>query len=71
MCERTFGTHPAQICFEWNTAVHTSGQEGRPDRRSLTKVELQRFLDYADEQVAQARQAANKAWLPLTSRTMS
>src|SRR4051794_41730341 len=22
VCERLFGTHPAQICFEWNTAVH-------------------------------------------------
>lgn len=21
VCERLFGTHPAQICFEWNTAV--------------------------------------------------
>jgi site-specific recombinase XerD len=65
VCERTFGTHPCQICFEWNTAVHAADQEGVPGRRALTKHELQRLLDFADDQVAQARQKASKAWLPL------
>jgi integrase/recombinase XerC len=65
VCERMFGSHPAQICFEWNTAVHTAEQEGRPQRRALTKTELQRFFDYGDEQVAQARQRGSRAWLPL------
>jgi site-specific recombinase XerD len=65
VCERTFGTHPSQICFEWNAAVHAADQEGVPGRRALTKAELQRLLDFADDQVAQARQRASKAWLPL------
>ena len=64
-CERRFGTHPVQVCFEWNTAVHAADQEGVPGRRALTKRELQRLLDFADDQVAQARQKASKAWLPL------
>ncbi|HEU5002393.1 MAG TPA: tyrosine-type recombinase/integrase [Actinomycetota bacterium] len=65
VCLRLFGTHPAQICFEWNMAVHSVEQEGRPEGRSLTRVELQRLFDFADDQVAAARQAGNKAWLPL------
>jgi site-specific recombinase XerD len=39
------------ICHEWNTAVHVSEFEGRPGRRALTAVELQRFFDHADDQV--------------------
>ena len=37
--------------------------EGRPARRSLTKLELQRLFDHADEQVAAARTAGRKGWL--------
>lgn len=35
VCQRLFGSHPAQVCFEWNTAVHASEYEGRPARRAL------------------------------------
>jgi hypothetical protein len=38
VCEQMFGTHPAQICFEWNTAQHSADSEGRPQRRALTKA---------------------------------
>jgi site-specific recombinase XerD len=62
-CERLFGSHPAQICFEWNTAEHTSDYEGRPQRRSLTKPELQDFFDHLDDQVASLRARGNKGWL--------
>jgi site-specific recombinase XerD len=62
-CERLFGTHPAQVCFEWNTAVHAADYEGRPGRRALTKPELQRLFDHADEQVAAARSSGRKGWL--------
>lgn len=63
VCERLFGTHPAQVCFEWNTAVHSSDYEGRPARRALTGVELQRLLDYADDRVARpAGWAARGGW---------
>ena len=62
-CERLFGTHPAQVCFEWNTAVHAADYEGRPGRRALTKPELQRLFDHADDQVAAARSSGRKGWL--------
>ena len=65
VCERLFGTHPAQICFEWNSAEHTSDSEGRPQRRALTKPELQTFFNHADDRVAEARTAGSKSWLPL------
>src|SRR5262249_60721742 len=63
VCERLFGTHPAQVCFEWNTAVHAAEYEGEPGRRALTKRELQELFDYADERVAQARERGRKGWL--------
>lgn len=62
--ERLFGTHPSQVFFGWNTAVHVAEYEGRPGRRSLTKQELQQFFDYADDQVAAARTSGRKGWLP-------
>lgn len=61
--ERLFGTHPAQVFFEWNTAVHAADYEGRPGRRALTKAELQQFFDYADDQVAAGRTSGRKGWL--------
>lgn len=50
-CEERFGTHPMQVCTEWNTTRHLQDYEGRPRRRPMTRAEIQRFLDYADEQV--------------------
>ncbi len=61
-CERRFGSHPIQICFAWNTASHSSDYEGNPVRRALTKPELQRLFDLADDQVARARQAVRAGW---------
>jgi integrase len=63
VCQRQFGTHPAQICFDWNTASHTSNDEGDPGRRALTKRELQDLFDYADERVTEARRLGRKGWL--------
>jgi site-specific recombinase XerD len=62
-CERLFGEHPAQICFEWNTAAHASDSEGRPQRRALTKRELQSLFDHVDDQVARLRSQGSKGWL--------
>ena len=62
-CETRFGTHPVQVCHEWNTAVHASEYEGRPARRPFTRGELQAFLDFADERVAQVRARGRKGWL--------
>lgn len=62
VCQRLFDTHPAQVCFEWNTAAHSSDYEGRPQRRALTKAELQRLFDYADDRVQLAHRSGGKGW---------
>jgi len=62
-CVRLFGAHPAQVCFEWNTAVHAADYEGRPGRRALTRAELQQLFDHADDRVAAARTSGRKGWL--------
>ena len=56
-CEARFGTHPVQICHEWNTAVHVADYEGRPGRRPFTRTELQAFFDFTDAQAGAARTA--------------
>jgi integrase/recombinase XerC len=62
-CEEAFGTHPAPICHEWNTIAHLNDYEGRPEARPFTREELQRFLDYADDQVERAVAAKRKGAL--------
>ncbi len=63
VCEERFGTHPVQICHEWNTVAHVTDYEGRPGNRPFTRSELQTFFDYADEQTARARRLGRKGWL--------
>lgn len=62
-CEERFGTHPVQVCHEWNTVAHTAEFEGRPGNRPLTRGELQGLFDHADEQVARAGRTGRKGWL--------
>ena len=62
-CEERFGCAPALICHEWNTAAHVSEFEGRPGRRPLTGEELQRFFDYADDQVDRVAGSGRKGTL--------
>ncbi|MGH3920414.1 MAG: tyrosine-type recombinase/integrase [Pseudonocardiaceae bacterium] len=62
-CEEAFGTHPVPICHEWNTIAHLNDYEGRPEARPFTRGELQRFLDYADDQVERAVAAKRKGAL--------
>ncbi len=64
-CEEQFGIgkHPVPICHEWNTIVHLNDYEGDPEARPFTRTELQRFLDYADEQVDRAVHAKRKGAL--------
>ncbi|WIX85685.1 tyrosine-type recombinase/integrase [Amycolatopsis sp. DG1A-15b] len=62
-CETRFGTHPVQICFEWNTLAHLTNYEGHPDRRPMTREELQRFFDHADTQVESAVRRRRKGAL--------
>ena len=54
-CQVRFGTHPVQVCHEWNTAVHVQQAEGDPLKRAFTVDELQAFFDHADEQVRRVR----------------
>jgi integrase len=63
-CERYFGTHPVQVCHEWNTAVHAQQGESGPSKRAFTIDELEAFFDYADGQVEAIRAAGRKGWWP-------
>jgi site-specific recombinase XerD len=64
-CEEAFGAgvHPVPVCHEWNTVAHLNGYEGSPEARPFTREELQRFLDYADDQVERAARAKRKGAL--------
>lgn len=64
-CEVEFGPgeHPVPICHEWNTIAHLNDYEGDPEARPFTREELQRFLDYADDQVDRAVKAKRKGAL--------
>jgi integrase/recombinase XerC len=61
-CEKRFGSFPVQICHEWNTSVHRAGVESRPGRRSLTRPELQRLFDAADDAVEEVRRKGRKGF---------
>jgi len=62
-CERLVGTVPTQICHDYNTAVHVDENEGRPERRPLTRAELQALFDTADAAVEEAAGSPRKGWL--------
>lgn len=64
-CQRTFGDIPSQICFEWNTARHTTDDAVPTGRRAFTKQELQRLFDYLDDLVDREFAAGSKRSLPL------
>jgi site-specific recombinase XerD len=65
VCEETFGpgVFPVAICHEWNTIAHLNDYEGSPEARPFTREELQRFFDYADDQVERAVGAKRKGVL--------
>jgi site-specific recombinase XerD len=62
-CEQQVGARPVQVCHEGSTAVHAAEYEGRPERRPLTRAELQAFLDAADDHVERAASSRRKGWL--------
>jgi len=62
-CAQRVGATPIQICHESNTATHVADYEGRPERRPLTRVELQALFDVADDAVAEAARSPRKGWL--------
>ena len=59
-CEARSGTHPVQICHEWNTVAHLVEYEGDAERRPFTREELQRFFDFCDDRVDQAIRKGRK-----------
>ena len=64
-CEQEFGSgvHPVPIVHEWNSIAHLNAYEGDPEARAFTREELQRFIDYADDQVERAIRAKRKGAL--------
>ena len=64
-CERQFGAgvYPVPIVHEWNSIAHLQSYEGSPEARPFTRQEVQRFLDYADDQVERAVRARRKGAL--------
>ncbi|MCF8572237.1 tyrosine-type recombinase/integrase [Gordonia sp. HY002] len=62
VCEELFGTHPAQVCFEWNTAQHVQEYDGQPTKRPYTREELDALFEYADEEVARIGATTRKGW---------
>ncbi|OZF41829.1 integrase [Rhodococcus sp. 14-2470-1b] len=64
LCESRFGTHPAQVFFEWNTAAHVQDNEQTPAKRAFTKTELQLLFDHSDAQVETIGATGRKGWLP-------
>ncbi|MBB3326464.1 site-specific recombinase XerD [Friedmanniella antarctica] len=61
-CLELFGTHPVQVCHEWNTMRHVVDVEARPAVRPLTREEVQRLFDHADDQVEAVRRLGRKGW---------
>ena len=55
--------HPVPICHEGNTIAHLNDYEGSPEARPLSREELQRFFDFADDQVERAVRAKRKGAL--------
>lgn len=62
-CEDRFGSHPAQVCTEWNRTRHVGDYEGDPRRRPFTAEELQTFFDHADGEVDRIRASGRKGAL--------
>jgi integrase/recombinase XerD len=62
VCEQLFGTHPAQVFFDWNTAPHVEEFEAQPRKRPFTPRELQRLFDHADDEVERIAGTARKGW---------
>lgn len=63
VCRARVGAVPVQVCHRDNLAVHAADYEGRPDRRPLSRNELQAFFDAADERVERLSGGGRKGWL--------
>lgn len=50
-CAQRFDAYPSQVCHEWNSVSHLQMTEGRPNRRPMSRQEIQQLLDNADQRV--------------------
>lgn len=62
VCEKHFGTHPAQVFFDWNTARHVQEDDSQPQRRPYTREELDALFDHADDEVERIGTTSRKGW---------
>ncbi|RJT91651.1 site-specific integrase [Cryobacterium melibiosiphilum] len=62
-CTEAFGTHPVQICHEWNTRAHLSEFEAKPAKRPFSYDELEAFFARADLIVEEIIQKGKKGAL--------
>lgn len=62
ICEKYFGTHPAQVFFDWSTAPHVQEYDGRPNKRPYTREELVALFDHADDEVERIGASGRKGW---------
>lgn len=62
VCEQYFGTHPAQVFFDWNTAPHVQAYDGRPIKRPYTREELDALFEHADQEVERVGTSGRKGW---------
>lgn len=62
-CQKRVGAVPVQVCFAENIAAHVADYEGRPERRPLSRAELQKFFDVADDRVQTVQSRGRKGWL--------
>ena len=63
-CMTAFGSHPSQVCHEWNTATHVQHAEASPGKRAFTKAEAQRVFDRAGDETDRIARLRRKGWLP-------
>jgi len=62
ICETHFGTHPAQVFFDWNTARHGQEYDGRPSKRPYTREEISALFEHADDAVQRIGSSGRKGW---------
>lgn len=64
LCVELFGTHPVQVCHDWNSARHAQECESDPRKRAFSRADLQRFFDHADDEVDRLAASGRKGQWP-------
>ncbi|WP_198950083.1 tyrosine-type recombinase/integrase [Kineosporia sp. A_224] len=61
--EERFGTIPAQVCHDYNTAAHLVEYEGRPARRPFSYDEVETLFGFLDDRVETIARSGRKGAL--------